>query len=87
MLPITMERLSKQLIRWGYPSYLVENMKPWRLLSCYVSQKKKREARKISDPNLVMSKAIMDIDVISKKTKRRTTKYRGAKVLYRRRHN
>lgn len=87
MLPITMERLSKQLIRWGYPSYLVENMKPWSLLSCYVSQKKKREARKISETNLIISEAIMDTEVISNKPKRRTKKYHGVKVLYRRRRN
>jgi len=81
MLPITLERIEKQLIRWGYPSHLVENMKPWSLISCYASEKKKREEKQITGPH--KRKVIMDTDVTSTKSEKSSKKYQGVKVPYR----
>jgi hypothetical protein len=83
VLPITMERIEKQLIRWGYPSHLVENMKPWSLISCYADEKKKREERPISSN--FSGKAIIDTEVMSIKSEKNSNKYQGAKVPYRNR--
>lgn len=81
MLPITLERIEKQLIRWGYPSHLVENMKPWGLISCYASEKRRREENLITEH--YKGKAIMDTDVKSRKSEKSAKNYQGVKVPYR----
>ncbi|MDF9409339.1 MAG: hypothetical protein A4E52_00314 [Pelotomaculum sp. PtaB.Bin013] len=83
MLPITLERIEKQLIRWGYPSHLVENMKPWSLISCYANEKRKREEKLTTEH--YKGKAIMDTDVKSRKSEKGAKKYQGVKVPYRNR--
>jgi len=81
MLPITLERIEKQLIRWGYPTHLVENMKPWSLISCYTVEKKKREEKQFT--RYFSGKDIIDTEVTSIKSEKSSKKYQGVKVPYR----
>ncbi|OPY56092.1 MAG: hypothetical protein A4E55_02234 [Pelotomaculum sp. PtaU1.Bin035] len=75
MLPITLERIEKQLIRWGIPSHLINNMKPWSIISCYASEKKKREEN-------LSSKRYSDVKTVDR-PKSNVSKYQGAKAPYR----
>lgn len=81
MLLITLKRIEKQLIRWGYPSYLVENMKPWSLLSCYDNEKKKRE-RLFTASDFSSKPKVYDREVKSIKSEKKSKKYQGVRVPY-----
>jgi len=56
-------------------------MKPWGLISCYASEKRKREEKLTTEQ--YKGKAIMDTDVKSVKSEKSDKKYQGAKVPYR----
>lgn len=50
MLPFQRDKIAMQLIRWGYSARIVEQMKPWGLLSHFEMQKRKREYLDANDP-------------------------------------
>lgn len=62
MLPFHRNRIEYQLVRWGYPRRIVENMKPWRLLDCYHNEKKKREFKTINKVLLLNKYDISESD-------------------------
>ena len=74
------ENMRRQLSRWGYPAYLLENMKPWSLIVCYNNEKAKRALPRISRSTmeLLMTEEVEIVQPI--KLKRTPKKYLGVRV-------
>lgn len=81
MLPRQRERIQAQLLRWGYPPYIVENMEPFSLISHYNHELKKR-AQKLAEQDGVLEAADGiegdELDVTLDPNK----KYKGVSVPY-----
>lgn len=81
LLPRQKARIQEQLLRWGYPPYIVENMEPFSLMSHYNYELKKRaKAPADQDDDLTALDGIEDdqYDITIETDK----KYKGVKVPY-----
>ena len=60
MLPSRREFLEDRLIRKGHSPWIVENMKPWRLISCYNTVSKSGSKKADKDVPFYEKRAIWD---------------------------
>lgn len=82
MLPRQKERIQEQLLRWGYPPYIVENMEPFSLISHYNHELKKR-AKIQAEPDDALIAGAESVGINpSDATAEPETKYKGVKVPY-----
>jgi hypothetical protein len=76
MIPKTMERMRNQLSHWGYPLYLVERLRPWGLIHCYNSERRKRTTSHSSEITLDIT--VIETQIVDPiRLKRNPKKYRG----------
>lgn len=73
MLPFQRDKIATQLISWGYSARMVEQMKPWMLLSHYEIQKRKREY-------LDANESYTDYEFVYRVDQIKMDKYLGVKI-------
>ncbi|NLI13901.1 hypothetical protein [Pelotomaculum propionicicum] len=78
MLPRQKARLQEQLLLWGYPPHIVENMEVWSLLSHYNYELKKREQQMLAEQDSEYETTTLETEVEKPKQQ-----YKGVKVPYR----
>ena len=81
LLPRQKERIQEQLLRWGYPPYIVENMEPFSLISHYNYELKKR-AKQLAGQEDVLIEPDDFEDEQYDVTIDTDKKYKGVKVPY-----
>lgn len=60
MLPSRREYMESKLIRKGHSHRAVENMKPWRLISCYSAVSKSANIKESKDVSFYEKRAVWD---------------------------
>ena len=63
MNPRSIEHMRRKLSGWGYPSYLVDQLKPWSLMDFYGKEQKKRGAPAKADSTIDLSVVVIGEDV------------------------
>ena len=63
MNPRSVEHMRKKLTHWGFPGYLVDQLKPWSLMDFYSKESKKRSAPANVDSTMDLSVVVIGEDV------------------------
>lgn len=60
MLPYRRDYMESSLIQKGYSYRAVENMKPWRLISCYTAVQKRNKKAAVKEVPFYEKRAVWD---------------------------